>query len=145
MVASVWILKDLVIEKDKNSIKVGDVGTGLAGAAIWPGDLKRYPKGRAMPTDAKPFIVGVPARTTFHKFVKVIYSNNPQQIQYDGFCGDLCYKVLQVLEYALPYEFVIHHGTYDDLVYNKVNHKTLSQLLHILQDTNVTSITANET
>ncbi|KAJ4703587.1 Glutamate receptor [Melia azedarach] len=110
---------NLVIEKDKNSIKVGDVGTGLAGAAIWPGDLKRDPKGRAMPTDAKPFIVGVPARTTFHKFVKVIYSNNPQQIQYDGFCGDLCYKVLQVLEYALPYEFVIHHGTYDDLVYNK--------------------------
>lgn len=116
--------KTLKMEEDKNSSKVGDIRNGLIGAVIWPGDLKRDPKGRAMPTDAKPLIIGVPARTTFDKFVKLISSYNPHKIIYDGYCIELFYKVLQGLKYDLPYEFSVHNGTYDDLVYrvyNKVN------------------------
>jgi hypothetical protein len=89
---------------------------------IWPGDLQLNPKGWLMPTDTKRMIIGVPGRTSFEKFVKVS-TNAAGKKEYDGFCIELFYKVLGVLAYDLPYQFIPYNGTYDDLVdhvYNKV-------------------------
>ncbi|KAG8494508.1 hypothetical protein CXB51_012219 [Gossypium anomalum] len=55
---------------------VSEISQDLGGRVNWPGDSKLAPKGWAMPTDEKPLIIGVPARTSFEKFVKVV----------DGFC-----------------------------------------------------------
>ena len=94
----------------------------LKGPVIWPGDLQRNPKGWLMPNDTKRMIIGVPGRTSFEKFVKVSTNAAGKKV-YDGFCIELFYKVLGVLAYDLPYQFIPYNGTYDDLVdhvYNKV-------------------------
>ncbi|KAB1221985.1 Glutamate receptor 2.7 [Morella rubra] len=46
----------------------------------------------------------------------------PNENRYDGFCIQIFYKVLELLDYDLPYEFDPYNGTYPDLVrcvYNK--------------------------
>lgn len=120
--------KTPAIENEKrdreNSSRVGNITAGLTGSVIWPGDLKRDPKGWAMPSDAKPLRIGVPGRTSFEKFVKVTFNDNPNENKYEGFCIELFHQVRQALPYDLPYEFFPYNGTYDDLinhVYNKVN------------------------
>ncbi|KAJ8761417.1 hypothetical protein K2173_001548 [Erythroxylum novogranatense] len=86
----------------------------LQGPVIWPGEMRQDPKGWAMPSQAEPLIIGVPGRTSFEKFVKVV---NVSEGKYDGFCIELFYKVKDVLGYNLPFKFVPHNGTYDDLVH----------------------------
>jgi ionotropic glutamate receptor len=101
--------------------------TRLAGPVIWPGTLQdRPPKGWGMPTNAKPLQIGVPGRTTFEKFVKVEYGETPDQNKYDGFCIQIFYEVLSLLDYHLPYEFEPYNGTYDELVHHVHNKVTTS-------------------
>lgn len=109
---------------------VGEISQDLGGRVNWPGDLKLVPKGWAMPTDGKPLIIGVPARTSFEKFVKVVDDKYPDVKNYDGFCIKLFYEVLNVLGYHLPYHFYPHNGTYDELV-NKVYNKVITLYLSI--------------
>ncbi|KAK6283885.1 hypothetical protein POUND7_002837 [Theobroma cacao] len=110
-------------EKNNETGYLGDISVDLAGRVTWPADLKLVPKGWAMPTNMKPMIIGVPARTSFEKFVKVEDGKYPGEKHYDGFCIKLFYEILGVLEYALPYKFDPHNGTYDELVH-KVYNKT---------------------
>ncbi|KAF5729150.1 glutamate receptor 2.7-like [Tripterygium wilfordii] len=90
---------------------------GLAGPVIWPGNPQRSPKGWAMPTDVKPLRIGVPNRTSFNKFVST--SHESGETKYDGFCIKLFEQVIG----ELPYEFVTHNGTYDELVLDVYNKK----------------------
>ncbi|KAK1383107.1 hypothetical protein POM88_020842 [Heracleum sosnowskyi] len=71
-----------------------------------------------MPTEAKPMKFAVPGETSFEKFVKVQWSESLKEINYSGFCIDVFFEVLKLLEksYSLPYEFIPYNGTYDDLV-----------------------------
>ncbi|XP_059663819.1 glutamate receptor 2.7-like [Cornus florida] len=99
---------------------LGDVVNSLN----WPGNLKRVPKGWAMPTDAKKMKIGVPGRTSFEKFVKVEETGNPNSpLFYSGFCIHVFEEVLKILEqsYSLPYEFVPYNGSYDALVDHVIN------------------------
>ncbi|KAE8720326.1 Apoptosis inhibitory protein 5 isoform 1 [Hibiscus syriacus] len=89
----------------------------------WPGNSNLVPKGWAMPTSMNQMIIGVPARTSFEKFVKVEDGKYSGMKNYGGFCIELFYKVLSVLDYALPFQFDPHDGTYDELVH-KVYNKT---------------------
>ncbi|XP_052876029.1 glutamate receptor 2.5-like isoform X3 [Gossypium arboreum] len=107
----------------KNNGYVGYISADFTGTVIWPDGSKRVPKGWVMPTNKKPMIIGVPARTAFEKFVKVEDGKHPGQKNYDGFCIELFYKVVNVLEYVLIYQFDPHNGTYDELVH-KVYNKT---------------------
>ncbi|KAL6333376.1 hypothetical protein AAG906_028561 [Vitis piasezkii] len=108
---------------DKNSSR--NTTKVLDGPVIWPGYLKRVPKGWEMPTDAKPLKIGIPANTSFDKFVKVDETQMEAEKRYTGFCIDIFREVLKILEqnYSLPYVFYPFVGTYDELVdcvYNKV-------------------------
>ncbi|RVW79140.1 Glutamate receptor 2.9 [Vitis vinifera] len=107
---------------DKNSSR--NTTKVLDGPVIWPGYLKRVPKGWEMPTDAKPLKIGIPANTSFDKFVKVDETQMEAEKRYTGFCIDIFREVLKILEqnYSLPYVFYPFVGTYDELVdcvYNK--------------------------
>ncbi|CAN1327319.1 Glutamate receptor 2.7 [Linum perenne] len=105
-----------------NASEIGDkIGGKLSGTVIWPGGSDQVPKGWKMPTETKPMIIGVPGRTSFEKFVKVVNESENKK-RYDGFCIDLFDMVLGALEYDLPYNFEAYNGTYEeliDLVYNK--------------------------
>ncbi|XP_027348333.1 glutamate receptor 2.9-like [Abrus precatorius] len=95
---------------------------GLAGPVIWPGNLMRPPRGWSMPTSAKPMKIGVPRKTPFEKFVKVENNEYSNQTKYSGFCIEIFQKIIDLLQYDLPYEIVPFNGTYTDLVflvYNK--------------------------
>ncbi|GLT68930.1 hypothetical protein SLA2020_411210 [Shorea laevis] len=107
--------------KGYEEIDLWTLKTLAGGPVIWPGKLNRTPKGWEMPTLAKPLKIGVPGRTTFEKFVKVEYKEKPNQNQYDGFCIQIFKKVLELLEYDLPYEFEAYNGSYTDLVYHVYN------------------------
>ncbi|KAL1327228.1 hypothetical protein HN51_037299 [Arachis hypogaea] len=95
---------------------------GLSGVVIWPGKLLRVPKGWNLPTKENPMRIAVPGRTSFSKFVKVDYGENGKPNKYSGFCIEIFDKVLELLDYDLPYEYYPINGTYPDLVqlvYNK--------------------------
>lgn len=85
---------------------------------IWPGYLKRVPKGWEMPTDEKRLKIGIPANTSFDKFVKVDEAQIDPEKKYTGFCIDIFREVIKILEqnYSLPYDFHPYDGTYDELV-----------------------------
>lgn len=109
--------------KDENNSEVVDQTEGLADDVIWPGRWKQVPKGWTMPTPEKPLRIGVPVKTFFEKFVVESFDDSTKKMEYSGFCIDLFFKVLGELDYNLPYEFVPHNGSYDELimgVYNKV-------------------------
>nr|XP_004301692.2 PREDICTED: glutamate receptor 2.7-like [Fragaria vesca subsp. vesca] len=105
------------LTKEKSENRTHDVGT-----VVWPGNLiERAPKGWAMPTVRKPLRIVVPGRTSFSAFVKVDSRKNT--LPYDGFCIQIFYKVLGLLDYPLLYEFHAVNGSYDDLV-ELVHNKT---------------------
>ncbi|KAK8273815.1 hypothetical protein V6Z12_D10G032000 [Gossypium hirsutum] len=107
----------------------GNTAQGLYGQVTWPADLNqvRNPKGWAMPTNARPLIIGVPGRTSFEKFVKVKNESN-QNEEPEGYCIDLFKMAREVLGYDLPYKFVPHFSTYDDLV-RCVHNKTFDAVV----------------
>ncbi|KAL5576634.1 hypothetical protein UlMin_018333 [Ulmus minor] len=88
----------------------------LAGSVLWPGNSRNKPKGWAMPTIAKPLKIGVPGDTQFNKFVRVDESKKYSNEGYDGFCIQVFKKVLELLDYDLPYQFEAFYGTYEELV-----------------------------
>ncbi|XVF25703.1 hypothetical protein REPUB_Repub13aG0236500 [Reevesia pubescens] len=96
----------------------GDTVKALAGIVIWPGNSLSNPKGWAMPTVEKLMKIGVPVRTSFEEFVEFQSGERPT-----GFCIDLFYEVLRSLDYDLPFEFLPHSGSYDDLLFH-VSNKT---------------------
>ncbi|XP_022715797.1 glutamate receptor 2.7-like [Durio zibethinus] len=105
-------------EGENSGANDGETVKALAGIVIWPGNSLEDPKGWAMPTAEKPMKIGVPVRTSFEEFVEFLSGTRPT-----GFCIDLFDEVLKSLDYDLPYEFVPHSGSYDDLIFY-VSNKT---------------------
>ncbi|XP_039064671.1 glutamate receptor 2.7-like [Hibiscus syriacus] len=97
-----------------------------------------------MPTSMNQMIIGVPARTSFEKFVKVEDGKYSGMKNYGGFCIELFYKVLSVLDYALPFQFDPHDGTYDELVhkvYNKTYDAAVGDITILARRTDYVEIT----
>ncbi|XP_077229051.1 glutamate receptor 2.9-like [Tasmannia lanceolata] len=85
-------------------------GVKLESKVFWPGGQTSTPKGWVAATDAKPLIIGVPGKTAFNQFVKVVNGS------VSGFCIDVFEEAVKLLPYDLPHEFVPYDGTYNDLV-----------------------------
>ena len=62
-----------------------------------------------MLTNEKPLKIGIPSNSPFDMFLKVEEDQIEPQKKYTGFCFDIFWEVLKILEqnYSLPYEF--HH------------------------------------
>ncbi|KAG7959071.1 hypothetical protein I3843_10G054300 [Carya illinoinensis] len=98
-------------EKSETGNVLDTANSDLSGPVIWPGNLKRTPKGWDLPTYSKPLKIGIPGRTTFEKFVKVDYGEKPNDKKYaNGFRIQIFWKVLELLEYKLPYQFEAFNG-----------------------------------
>ncbi|XP_062023816.1 glutamate receptor 2.2-like isoform X2 [Rosa rugosa] len=94
------------------------------GPVIWPGESLSVPKGWEIPTKGKKLRIGVPVRDGFTEFVKVTRDPTTNTTDVTGFSIDVFKAVVDMLPYALPYEFIpfakpdgTKAGTYNDLCY----------------------------
>ncbi|XP_057497471.1 glutamate receptor 2.7-like [Actinidia eriantha] len=74
--------------KDLDHIEESGEGNSIEAfenLVTWPGNLRRTPKGWAMPSESRRMKIGVPGRTAFGKFVKVKSEHEPPS----GFCIDV--------------------------------------------------------
>ena len=76
------------------------------GSIIWPGDTNSLPKGWENPTNGNKLRIGVPTRIGYTQFVKISHDLITNTTDVTGFCIDVFKAVLEVLPYALPYEFI---------------------------------------
>nr|XP_011462099.1 PREDICTED: glutamate receptor 2.2-like [Fragaria vesca subsp. vesca] len=87
---------------------------------LWPGDSLSTPKGCDIPANGTKLRIGVPMQNGFLEFVKVSRYPSTNTVDATGFVIDVFKAVLEILPYALPYEFVPFekaNGTYNDMVY----------------------------
>ncbi|KAK4277270.1 hypothetical protein QN277_015288 [Acacia crassicarpa] len=96
------------IVRNLNSTKTKMYSTSSKdlGTIIWPGDTNSVPKGWEIPTNARKLRIGVPEKNGYPQFVKVSYDPITNTTDVTGFCIDVFKAVLEVLPYALPYEFI---------------------------------------
>ncbi|BBG96633.1 glutamate receptor 2.8 [Prunus dulcis] len=94
------------------------------GPIIWPGDSLSVPKGWENPTNGKKLRVGVPVKDGFTELDKVMKDPSTNMTYVTGFGIDVFKAAVEMLPYALPYEFIpfaksdrTSGGTYNDLVY----------------------------
>ncbi|KAM6542000.1 hypothetical protein CsatB_006447 [Cannabis sativa] len=95
------------------------------GPIIWPGESTLPPKGWDFATNGKRLRIGIPVKSGFNEFVKVVnYDSSTNISDATGFTIDVFKAVVKVLPYALLYDFFPcvkddgeSAGTYDDLVY----------------------------
>ncbi|KAF7830387.1 glutamate receptor 2.7-like [Senna tora] len=114
----------LVKNLDLKNKSINDTSKDNVAPIIWPGDTYCIPKGWEIPTNGKKMKIGVPVRRDYTEFVKI--TRDPitnTTIEVTGFCIDVFKAVLELLPYALPYEFVPFAkpngesaGTYDELI-----------------------------
>ncbi|XP_062098477.1 glutamate receptor 2.8-like [Humulus lupulus] len=95
------------------------------GPIIWPGESLLPPRGWEIPTNGgKRLRIGIPVKTGFAEFVEVTHHDPGTNIsEATGFSIDVFKAALEVLPYALSYDFFPYAkpddtsaGTYDDLV-----------------------------
>ncbi|CAA2974318.1 Glutamate receptor [Olea europaea subsp. europaea] len=91
---------------------------------IWPGEITFVPKGWVIPTNGKKLRIGVPPSTFFPELVEVIRDSSKNLSMVKGYCIDVFNAVMEILPYAVPYEFIPFQnpngelaGSYNDLIY----------------------------
>ncbi|OVA19061.1 Ionotropic glutamate receptor [Macleaya cordata] len=119
---STGILRDLNLIRTKTN---SDSTTkNKLRAIIWPGESTVVPKGWVIPKMGKKLRIGVPIKGGFSEFLMVTRNNSLNWTYVTGYCIDVFKAVIEMLPYAVPYEFVPFQkadGTraesYDDLIY----------------------------
>nr|DAD45620.1 TPA_asm: hypothetical protein HUJ06_003850 [Nelumbo nucifera] len=76
------------------------------GTIVWPGDTSEVPKGWKLSTSGKKLKIGVPVKNRLLEFVKVETDSLTKAPIVTGFCIDVFKAVIDLLPYAVPYEFV---------------------------------------
>ncbi|KAH9627098.1 hypothetical protein KSS87_006746 [Heliosperma pusillum] len=72
-------------------------------SVVWPGGLKKQPRGWVFPRDGRKLRIGVPRRVSFPYFV---YQDNHTHV-IQGYCIDVFEAAVKLLPYGVPYEFVL--------------------------------------
>ncbi|XAR64273.1 hypothetical protein NMG60_11024549 [Bertholletia excelsa] len=71
-------------------------------SVIWPGETMLKPRGWVFPNNGEVLRIGVPISVSFKEFVSQVKSSNTFQ----GFCIDVFESALDLLPYAVPYQFI---------------------------------------
>ncbi|XP_054793523.1 glutamate receptor 2.7-like isoform X2 [Prosopis cineraria] len=96
----------IVRNVDSTYTKMYSTSSKDLGSIIWPGDTNSIPKGWEIPTNERKLRIGVPVKNGYPEFVEVTRDPITNAIEATGFCIDVFKAVLEVLPYALPYEFI---------------------------------------
>lgn len=70
-------------------------------SVIWPGETSAKPRGWVFPNNGKLLKIGVPNRVSYREFVSQVRGNN----MFQGFCIDVFTAAVNLLPYAVPYQF----------------------------------------
>ncbi|KAF8411016.1 hypothetical protein HHK36_003555 [Tetracentron sinense] len=108
---------------DKGGKKSGDGDRTMGKLGVpmmnWPGGLQGVPKGQELRT-GKRMRIGVPANTSFEKFVKVEPNGSVS-----GFCIEVFKAAVEILNgknpHSIIYDFKPFYDSYDDLVDQVIN------------------------
>ncbi|XP_058090630.1 glutamate receptor 2.2-like isoform X2 [Magnolia sinica] len=98
------------------------------GHVFWPGGSYVAPRGWATPTITKPLRIGVPAKSSFSRFVRSKFNATSNETYFEGFSIDVFKIVVKSLPYDLPYKFEGYNGTYDSMV-EQVHLKTFDAVV----------------
>ncbi|XP_073142342.1 glutamate receptor 3.3-like isoform X2 [Henckelia pumila] len=74
----------------------------LQRGVIWPGESVKTPRGWVFPNSGKQLRIGVPIRVGYREFVSQVPGTN----NFKGFCIDVFMAAVDLLPYAVPYQFV---------------------------------------
>lgn len=100
----------------KDDASKHNVSMDILGRVYWPGGPMSNPRGWDLPTVSNPLVIGVPNTSITNKFVKVEFDPNKMDYTFSGFSIEVFNKVVQQLNYALPYQLIAFNGSYTDLV-----------------------------
>ncbi|CAK9180326.1 unnamed protein product [Ilex paraguariensis] len=86
-------------------------------SVIWPGETVKKPRGWVFPNNGKQLKIGVPNRVSYREFVSQVQGTN----FFKGFCIDVFTAAVNLLPYAVPYQFISYgdghkNPSYTDLV-----------------------------
>ncbi|GAB4828449.1 hypothetical protein Ancab_035446 [Ancistrocladus abbreviatus] len=87
-------------------------------SVFWPGGTTTAPRGWVFPTSGRQLKIGVPVRASFQEFASPVRGSNDM---FKGFCIDVFTAAVNLLPYAVPYQFIgfgngHHNPNYTDLV-----------------------------
>ncbi|KAL1540608.1 glutamate receptor 3.3-like [Salvia divinorum] len=85
-------------------------------SVLWPGDSTRTPRGWVFPNNGKQLRIGVPRRVGFKEFVSQVQGTNNSK----GFCIDVFTAAVNLLPYAVPYQFVPYGNGLENPSYNEL-------------------------
>ena len=71
-------------------------------SVVWPGETVVTPRGWVFPNNGKQLRIGVPARVSYKEFVSQVRGTNT----FKGFCIDVFTAAVNLLPYAVPYQFI---------------------------------------
>ncbi|XP_047329286.1 glutamate receptor 3.3-like [Impatiens glandulifera] len=71
-------------------------------SVIWPGETTMKPRGWVFPNHGKLLRVGIPNRVSFREFLSKVEGTN----NFQGFCIDVFQAAINLLPYAVPYQFI---------------------------------------
>ncbi|OWM81169.1 hypothetical protein CDL15_Pgr007200 [Punica granatum] len=72
-------------------------------SVVWPGDALTTPRGWVFPNNGKQLRIGVPNRVSFREFVSKVHGT---ENSFKGLCIDVFTAAINLLPYAVPYEFI---------------------------------------
>ncbi|KAL6982274.1 hypothetical protein U1Q18_049523 [Sarracenia purpurea var. burkii] len=87
-------------------------------SVVWPGETTTKPRGWVFPNNGKQLRIGVPNRVSFRDFVSQVRGTNTLK----GFCIDVFTAAVNLLPYAVPYQFIAYgdgkkNPSYTELVH----------------------------
>ncbi|KAH6782803.1 glutamate receptor 3.3 [Perilla frutescens var. hirtella] len=90
--------------------------TQLLNSVLWPGESVKLPRGWVFPNNGKLLRIGVPRRVGFKEFVSQVPGTNNSK----GFCIDVFTAAVNLLAYAVPYQFVPYGNGLENPSYNEL-------------------------
>ncbi|KAL0560893.1 hypothetical protein IC582_001310 [Cucumis melo] len=99
------------------------MSTDKLNSTMWPGGLKTKPRGWVLPLDGRQLRIGVPRRVSYQEFVMPGNGNGTIK----GYCIDVFTAAINLLPYAVKYEFVLFGDGEENPSYLELVNKVASK------------------
>ncbi|CAI9786502.1 unnamed protein product [Fraxinus pennsylvanica] len=85
-------------------------------SVVWPGKTVSKPRGWVYPKNGKQLRIGVPIRVSYREFVSQVPGTNT----FKGFCIDVFTAAINLLPYAVPYQFIPYGNGHENPSYTEL-------------------------